>query len=373
MSRAYNIEVIYERKRSHTAVLATVCALLLVLCVGGVTGTLALQATQGASPSDTSAAAQSSGTSVAQSVVVNVSGESGVAVQSDEVKNPIELSEDWTPSDGLNLTNGSTITKSPKVENPGDACHLDMYLQIQDKSGRVLDPNNAQDAKRLELILGAIWADPKNMLTNGQAYTTADLKNFANSGVNNLYNASQFGAGTWDATAVAGNAGGNQESGAQGAYVFKYTGGETSGVFASKDSAIFFDHIVVPADYTAEDLALMGDFSIVVWAKATYDVDVTPVTPDPGPTTPDTPEPEPKTDPAPKTDPEPATDPAPKTDPAAQPATGDADGSKRSLAQTGDVVRSLMVVAVAAGLVGALLVVCGLKLARGREGGEHHE
>lgn len=326
MSRTYNIEVVYERKRPRAAVIAAVCALVLAACCATVSVTLAQAAEQAAS----------------QQIL---------ALSNSTDK--ISLTEEWNAADGLNLHAGSTVQKRPIVRNNDANCALSVYLQVKDgKTGRVLDPNNAEDKRRLELILGTVWADPNACMQNGTPYSEAALAALASRGVNNLYNAAQFGAGVWDATAKASDA-----DAVAGAYAFAYTG--TGAVFANGAQAVLFDHIAVPTGYTAEDLALMGDFSLVVWAKAVYD---------------EAPEPDP--DPSPDPDPDPAPTPDPgnggNNNAGKDTNANGSNGGLGSLAQTGDIAQMLLVAAGAFALVGATLLVIAARKNH-TQGGERHE
>lgn len=404
MSRSYNIEIVYERTQSHTAKLMAVCALLLVLCATAVTGTFALEIQSGATQTDQ------------------------IATRAN-ANEKLTLVETWNASDGVGLAPGSTVHKEPAVTNNDEACSLEFYLQIKDGTdGHILSPDNAQDAARLELIKSIIWADAGAAsglgIQDGKSYTTSELAAMSAQGsVSGLRNAFQFGEPAWDAKAAWSGDGGNTSANAgSGAYVFKYTGGAAnttdgaiSSVFANGDTATLFNHIVIPSDYTADQLALLGNFSLIVWAKGTYDV--TPVTPDPvtpGPVTPDPVTPDPVTpDPEPTT--QPATDPSPKTDPAteqpatpepattepttqqpttpepstAEPATSPATTSpitennknsneqgntKGKLAQTGDVTRALMAIAATCATAAVVLFVAAAKLRHARaQGGDGHE
>lgn len=127
-----------------------------------------------------------------------------------------------------------------------------VLLRVVDGAGNTLDP--AADAERLQLILGAIWADPKGAMADGSSYTTDMLQAMATQGVSNLYNAQEFAFGGWNASLKA--------------YCFNYSNSSTANVFKSGAIAMLFNHIAIPANYSAQDITTMGEYSLVIWAQA---------------------------------------------------------------------------------------------------------
>lgn len=327
MARTYNIEIVHERK-GHLAAALFVAGALALACSFGL-ASVALAQTGALDVVAAAFGQQSAATEAATQAAAQPTANATTQTSTQDW-----LTEKWNPADGLNLTAGSTIQKQPTVTNRStqDYDSMQVFLQVRDTvTNRVLDPNNAEDAKRLQLILDAIWADPQGVIKNGSAYSTAQLQAMGN-GVNNLYNAGQFAAGAYDTTAAA------TQDAPQGAYAFKYTGGANSAqgsAFNSADYATIFDHIVIPTNYTAEDLALMGDFTLVLWAQAKGE---------------ETPDPTPNPDPDPNPTPDPDPDPNPAPNPGANGnnnGNNNAANSTRTLSQTGDTATLFVLAAIA--------------------------
>lgn len=226
MARNWNIEILRQQKQRHTAAFVAVCTLVLVLCLGALPGT---QAQYAAADDDTH-----------------------VFVFTADKDVQVSLSETWNAESGLNLTPGSTVVKRPSVQNERGDCYMRVLMRVVDAAGNTITPES--DSERLNFILGAIWADPEGVLQDGSAYDTSMLAAKAGQGVNNIYNAREFAAGEWNAELEA--------------YTFAYSNQETNNIFKAGAKATIFDHIVIPANYSAADITTMGEYSLVIWAQA---------------------------------------------------------------------------------------------------------
>ncbi len=225
MARNLNIEVTRLARTRHTALLCAVCALALFLSIGALPSTLALYS------------------AVDEDRHVLVFEESG------DVN--VSLTEQlFDENAALGLSAGSTIVKDPVLKNNKGDAYARVFMQIRDTAtGAVLDPGVEADALRLEKILGAIWSDPQGKLEPGTAYSKAEIE--AMEGVEPVYNSASFkeAAVPFNETAQA--------------YVIEH-----DGVLRSGESASLFDRICIPADYSSGEVALMGDYSIVLWGQA---------------------------------------------------------------------------------------------------------
>ncbi len=223
MARNLDIEVTRLARTRHTALLCAVAALALFLSIGAMPSTLALYS------------------AVDEDRHVLVFEESG------DVN--VSLTEQlFDENAALGLSAGSTIVKDPVLKNNKGDAYARLFVQIRDEeTGAVLAPDT--DGARLEKILGAIWSDPQGSLVPGASYAAADIA--AAPGVEAVYNHGAYKAAAPEYNETAQ------------AYVFEH-----DGVLKSGESASLFDRICIPSDYSTEDVALMGNYSIVIWGQA---------------------------------------------------------------------------------------------------------
>ena len=220
MARKLDIEVTRIRRRKHTATILAVCALALFFVVGAMPGT---QAKYSATDDD-----------------------QHIFVFNDSSDVRISLTEEWDAQDGLDLRPGSTIVKKPVVTNNKADAYMRVFMRIQDADGTVLTP--AADEARLKLILDTLWYDPKDAIGAGNSYSYEELSSMG-SDVQPTYNHGKFSEPVFNETA--------------GAYALDY-----QGIMKSDEFATLFSKICIPQEYRNDDIALMGDYSIVIWAQA---------------------------------------------------------------------------------------------------------
>ncbi len=220
MAGTMNIEVLRLRKNKRTAALLVVCALVIACLCAAMPGTLA---------------------SYAQADSCR-----HVFVFSDDGDVAISVTETWNPSDGLGIAPGSTLIKQPVVKNQkGDVYMRGIVRIVDDKTGEVLNP--LKDAERIKLIMGTLYADPQDSLVAHTPYSKATLAK--TEGVSSIYEMELFDEPEW-----------NEE---MQAFTLKY-----KGVLASGASVALFDKVVVPSDYTTDEVTTMGDYTVTVWAQA---------------------------------------------------------------------------------------------------------
>lgn len=220
MAGTMNIEVLRLKKNKRTAALLAMCTLVIACLCVAMPGTLASYA---------------SADSCRHVFVFSNDGDVAISV-----------TETWNPSDGLGIASGSTLVKQPVVKNQkGDVYMRGIVRIVDDKTGEVLNP--AKDAERIKLILGTLYADPQDSLVSGMSYSKAALAKAA--GVSGIYEMEMFDEPNW-----------NEE---MQAFTLNYKDVLTSG-----GSVALFDKVVVPSDYTTEEVATMGDYTLTVWAQA---------------------------------------------------------------------------------------------------------
>ena len=168
-----------------------------------------------------------------------------VFAESEDVK--ISVTETWNPNDGLDIGAGSTMVKQPVVNNQKGDCYMRAIIRITDDDGTILNPAIETDKKRIDLILGTLYSDINSKINTNKSYSSTELNKL--SGVHAIYNDKIFNAPEYNADMQA--------------YTFEY-----KGKFAKGTQANLFDKVVVPTDYTDADIALMGDYKVIVWAQA---------------------------------------------------------------------------------------------------------
>ena len=224
MARELNIEVLRLVKTKRTALVLAICALAFACLLTAMPGSQAKYA----------------------------SADSGrhVFVFSDTNDVAISVTETWSELDGKGLRSGSTVVKQPVIKNQKSDVYMRAIIRItdgtsEDVSGKVLDPQT--DARRISLILGTLYSDPNGSLNAGSSYSRHQLDSL--DGVKDIYNMTAFNAPVYNEQMQA--------------YTLDY-----KGKFANGASVALFDKVAVPSDYTVEEVKLMGDYTITVWAQA---------------------------------------------------------------------------------------------------------
>ena len=223
MNKVPDIEVLRMRKPKHTATLLAVCALALAFLVGVLPGTRAQYAT---SDQDT------------HNFVLSENKDVRVALEEPS----------WTAFSGIGVSAGTTTAKDPIVKNEkakGNGCYFRVNLRIVDEEGNTLDPS--VDKARVQLILQTLWSDPSNLIDTTKAYTMSEIKSLA--GVNQEYNEKAFKAPVWNEKMKA--------------WCINY-----DGILDGGESVHLFDKMVIPADYTNEEITLMGNYYVNLWVQA---------------------------------------------------------------------------------------------------------
>ncbi len=221
MARVINIEVLRIRKVQHTAILFAVCSLAILFLLSTLPST--------------------------QAQYISNDESRHVFVFSDSKDVRISVTETWNPNDGLNIFAGSTMVKQPVINNQKGECYMRAIVRITDDNGRILNPALETDKKRIDLIMGTLYSDPNNQIDASKSYTTEQLKNLK--GVHQTYNEAAFLAPKYNAVMQA--------------YTLEH-----NGIFGKGAQVNLFDKVVVPTDYADEDITLMDDYKVIVWAQA---------------------------------------------------------------------------------------------------------
>ncbi len=159
---------------------------------------------------------------------------------------------DWDPDDEPEkILPGDTYYKNPKITTMNNVYARFKVEYIDQESGVVIT-----DAARIAKIKQVIKNDPtKETITAGTSYTVADIADVP------MTNTTDF------SDAVAGDNNGTEYyyyKNSEGGYILN---GPASDGTAAKTNPLF-TAIVVPTDWTNEDVTLLGKFDIKVTAEA---------------------------------------------------------------------------------------------------------
>ena len=238
MNRSLNIEILRMQRVKHTAAVLAVCALACALLLGALPGT--------------------------QAQFVQSDQNRHIFVLSSDKDVAVSLAEpSWTTNAGIGMRSGTTLERDPMVTNQNSDCYMRVNMRILDKYGNTIDPEINEQGQvtnaRMKLILDTIYYDATggNSIATGCSYTTSDLCALEAAGkISNICNTNQFSC-AWNSEMKAFNLN----------YTCEQTASKAADVFAENETARVFNRIVVPSDYTADDLRLMDEYYINVWVQ----------------------------------------------------------------------------------------------------------
>ncbi|MGI6045988.1 MAG: SipW-dependent-type signal peptide-containing protein [Eggerthellaceae bacterium] len=169
-------------------------------------------------------------------------------------KPQIVLTETWDPNAGKDYKAGQVMKKVPTIKNTGVESYVRIRIRIvdNDTNERITDTN------RLNLILQTLRYDPSNTLGSpdtGRATTTKTAADMAS--------IPHFNTDFTDASA----------SNPAGLYTYEYVA--NNGLVPTGTSLTLFTTVAIPADYTSDDLALMGNYRIDIWGEAVSSAGIT--------------------------------------------------------------------------------------------------
>ncbi|MGI6104930.1 MAG: SipW-dependent-type signal peptide-containing protein [Raoultibacter sp.] len=161
----------------------------------------------------------------------------------------LTLDEVWNVDDGVNYQAGLVAVKEPRfTANTGD-----MYVRVRITIEEFVVDGDGEfrtrvmpAGERLDLIKGILWADMDSAIGAGP-YTKEQLSVLKAGGrINEAYDSRYFV---------------NPRQPDSNKAVFLY---EYNGVLTQGDSVALFTHVVVPDDYTFDQIALMGNFVVSI-------------------------------------------------------------------------------------------------------------
>ncbi|MDO4632515.1 MAG: hypothetical protein Q4B01_01510 [Eubacteriales bacterium] len=188
-----------------------------------------------------------------QDSVVNVLTVGGLQL---DLKEP-----EWDPEDGdgKGMIPGDTVYKNPTVRNQteeslGGICYLRMQMRILDASGEQIT-----DEDRLALIRNTIYYD--NTYTG--TFTQKGVGEKLVEGRTPGYSLAELAVIDHINPLFAENT----EESAPGKVVYDYLGTAGDGRMSPGEEAVLFTSIVVPTDWEAAELELLGDFTLEISAS----------------------------------------------------------------------------------------------------------
>lgn len=161
----------------------------------------------------------------------------------------LSLSETWDPKNGINYQSGITVEKEPTIISDEGTVYARVRMRVEEP---IINPDGSTsrqpitDPARLNLILGIFYSDSQNKLQPGRAYSLAELGSIAE--ISPLYNPIAFFPPS------------NPEV---GTYYFEHQGALSEG-----SQATLFNKVVIPLDYSTEDIKQMGDFIVSIEGQA---------------------------------------------------------------------------------------------------------
>lgn len=169
----------------------------------------------------------------------------------------IDVTEEWNPEDGEEMVPGDNVEKVPVVTSLSGDGYLRVIMTVMDKNDGVAEGTTVTDSDRLNKILSTLYYDPTGtVITLGTKYSTTDIAGWASSGIKTPVNSTEF----------------VQHSAVNGVYTYYYTNptlvnGKTD-IFAEGQEVTLFTRVIIPSDWTQEDLELLGKYDIVIKAEA---------------------------------------------------------------------------------------------------------
>jgi hypothetical protein len=164
----------------------------------------------------------------------------------------IDLTEPkWDPLTGDNLLPGKTLIKDPTLTEVEGDSFARVILEFLDENGNLIT-----DQARIDLIKQTMYYDTTyngNTTLNlvpGFGYTNAELSALRQqAAIYNLFNIESY---TFDYNKSTYN-------------IYHFL---CNGVLTKGDKAVLFSNIVIPLDFTKEDMDLLGDFKLQLRAEA---------------------------------------------------------------------------------------------------------
>ena len=136
---------------------------------------------------------------------------------------------------------GDTIAKDPTVVNNRGDVYVRFVMELQDASGATIT-DETRASKILDMIVYSAGA-----LNKDSSYSYDKIASYPT--VNDMFEIDVTRSST-------------------GKYYYNYIGGNPKGILTHEERVTLFDYVVVPTDWTQKDIAVVGNFNIVVTAQA---------------------------------------------------------------------------------------------------------
>lgn len=159
--------------------------------------------------------------------------------------------ETWNPSNGIGISPGDAMVKEPSFTNTDDTSYLLVTMNVTEGSNPSGGSGAAQvvtDSHRVALILNTLYYDPQGSIDVARSYTIDELA--ALPGVQRVFNATDF----QDMTRAGDPA---------GTHIYG-----TRAALGNGQSVVLFSKVVIPSDYTQQDMQAMGNYTISLQGHA---------------------------------------------------------------------------------------------------------
>ena len=192
-----------------------------------------------------------------------VGGTIAYFTSSDEVTNTftmgdiaIGLTEDeWDDTtDGKEMLPGTTLYKNPTVA----ATEGDSYMRVKVEFIDTATGNPITDSTRIAKIMDTVYYSATAYGTEGSCIEGSSYSAAQRDAITGLVKGVNTTDFVKDNTYSTGSV-----------YYYNYINGGNN-IFSEEDgdTAILFTHIIIPTDWTREDLAVLGEYSIHITAQA---------------------------------------------------------------------------------------------------------
>lgn len=146
---------------------------------------------------------------------------------------------------GKGLVPGNVVEKDPTISGIDGESYARIIVKILDEKNNLIT-----DEERLNLIKQTIYYDKDNSIYLDRQYSIESIDTLLASGsIKNLYNNSNFNIDSKRST--------------DNTLVFNY-----SGTLGEGQKATLFTHLIIPTDWTNEEIDKIGNFKLEISAEA---------------------------------------------------------------------------------------------------------
>ena len=167
----------------------------------------------------------------------------------------INLTEEWNPEDGEDMTPGDTVIKEPIVTALSGDSYMRLLMTFIDSDTNQKIPYGSA---RWNKIYATLVYDPnKTHVIPGDKYAESDITGMISGGMIARYNTSLYFQGAVVADTVH--------------YYYKNVSAvspRSQNIFYEGDVAPFITNVVIPNDWDEADIAILGEYKITFKAEA---------------------------------------------------------------------------------------------------------